>query len=267
VKLAIVAGGWHWPFHFFEAMARDAAGADLYVIAHRSPELPIVREEKHDILARAQGPLARLDQELYASIPTIHELQTIGWNYADAPNTVGDWGFFNQWLERHDYRNYDVLLNCHDDTFVRQPGVFDQLGGDWLLLANGTYPQAPPAYVRGSFEFWKPELLDRLGGHIDLGDVHLTREGQTDTPLGLHALSSWNDTGVPLRHFLVNNGLAHRVAYLSPYYRISRWIIEAERGFLHYQDGAPWSVEAGIQALLPAGSMADAHQQGVTTLR
>jgi hypothetical protein len=263
MRLAVVAGGWHWPAHFFRAVAGEVSGADLFVIAHRSPELPIVREEKRDILDRAIGPLAEVDRELYAAYPDVAELRFIGWNYSEAPNTIGDWGFFNQWLERHDFRQYDVILNCHDDTFIQRPGVFDQLNGDWLLLANGRYPEAPDAYVRGSFEFWKPELLELLGGRIDLGNVTLTREGKTDTPRGLGALSEWNNTGVPMRDFLCRRGLIGRVSYLSEHYRISPWVIEAERGFLHFQDGAPWSFEAGLKEHIRPGSMAASHREGV----
>jgi hypothetical protein len=251
VRLAVVAGGWHWPLHFFRELPKSLPGADLFVIAHRSPELKIVREEKRAILATATGLLADLDRDLYAAFPTYFELCGIGWQYGEHPNTVGDWGFFNQWLAKNAYRTYDVILSCHDDTFIRRNDLFKCLeynvASDWLLLANGCYPQAPPAYVRGSFEFWKPELLDMLGGTVPLGNISLTREGKTDTPSGLNALSEWNNTGVPLREFMVKNGLADRVQYLSPYYRISRWVLEGERGFLHYKDGAPWSVEAGLK--------------------
>lgn len=263
MRLAIVAGGWHFPADFYRKVAMQAPGADLFAVAHRNPELQIVAEEKKEILAKAQGPLADLDRELYGALPpTVSYLQSLGWWYREEPNTIGDWGFLNQWLERNDYRKYDAILSCHDDTFILQPGVFDQLSGNWLLLANGRYPQAPPAYVRGSFEFWKPELLDMLGGRVNLGAVSLSREGLTDTPPGIEALSEWNNTGVPLRNFLVNNGLQDRVSYLSPYYRISRWIIEGERGFMHYQEGVPWSFPDGVKEFLPDAS-AEAHLQQV----
>jgi hypothetical protein len=247
MKLAVVAGGWHWPAHFYRSIARAFSGAELCVIAHRSPELPIVREEKREILAAAQGPLADLDRQLYAQFPAVHYLRALGWNYREAPNTIGDWGFFNQWLEFNDYRCFDVILNCHDDTYIRRNDLVEQLGGDWLLLANGRYQEAPAGYVRGSFEFWKRELLDALGGRIDLGAISLTREGKTDSPTDLGSLAEWNNTAVPLREFMVKQGIVGGIRYLSPHYRISPWVIEAERGFLHYQGGAPWSFESGLK--------------------
>jgi len=248
VKLAVVVGGWHWPLHFFLNMRSMARGADLFVIAHRNPELRIVRDEKIEILVNAHGNLGALDRRLYADYPTVHGLRQSGWQYSEEDNTVGDWGFFNQWLEREDYRKYDVILNCHDDTYLRGQGLFDQLSGDWLLLANGKYPEAPDGYVRGSFEFWKPELLDMLDGHIDLGNVRLTRRGKIDSPEELAALSAWNKTCAPLRNFMVSRGLEKRIQYLSQYYRISPWVIEGERGFLHRTGGASWSFQAGLLA-------------------
>lgn len=248
MRLAVVAGGWHFPYDFYIKMSVQTVGADLFVMAHRNPELPIVREEKIDILRSAPGPLGDLDRELYGRYPTVQQLRDLGWIFEETPNTCGDWGFFNQWLDRYGYRKYDVILNCHDDTYISRAGLLDQLKGDWLILSNGTYPQAPEGYVRGSFEFWKPELLDMLGGRINLGDVKLTREGKTDSPAGLDSLSEWNNTCVPLRDFMVARGLAGRIAYLSPHYRISPWVIEAERGFIHMQGGAPWSFSAGLEA-------------------
>lgn len=255
MKFAVVAGGWHWPAHFYREMAAQSIDADRFVVAHRSPELPVVREEKREILLHAKGELADLDREMYLEFPSINHLRALGWEYQEAPNTVGDWGFFNQWLATHDYRDYDAILNCHDDTYIlsrellavaadwwceRDPG--------WLILANGRYPEAPEAYVRGSFEFFRREMLDLLGGRIDMGNVGLTREGKTDTPAGMEALAAWNDTAVPLRNLMAGKGLAGRIAYLSPHYRISRWAIEGERGFLHFTNGAPWSVEEGLKA-------------------
>lgn len=254
MKLAVVAGGWHWPLHFFREMSEQSEPAELFVVAHRSPELAVVREEKLEILQHAKGPLADLDRELYRNYPTIDQLESLGWNYQEAPNTVGDWGFFNQWLDTHNYRDYHMILNCHDDIYLRSCTLLADVmrfHSHWLLLANGKYPEAPAGYVRGSFEFWSRELLDLLGGRIDLGRIKLTREGLTDSPKGMEALSPWNDTGVPLRCFLRNHRLTSRIGMLSPYYRISPWVIEGERGFLHFASGASWSFLEGVQKLAP----------------
>jgi hypothetical protein len=248
MRIAVVAGGWHWPSHFFVMMAQQSK-ADLFVISHRDPELPVVREEKRTILDSARGPLADLDRVMYRRYADKIALKALGWDYKEAPNVCGDWCFFNQWLEDHDYHAYDVILNCHDDTFVRRGDLFENIpNGDWLLLANGSQATEPPGYVRGSFEFWKPELLDMLGGRINLGDLKLTREGLTDSPQDRAVLQTWNDTCWPLRHFMVDNGLSDRIARLSPHYRVSRWIIEGERGFLHAQGPAEWKTTAGMEA-------------------
>jgi hypothetical protein len=253
MKIAVVAGGWHFPLDFYQRIGAQSSGVDLFVVAHRNPELPIVREEKRDILANAPGDLGALDRlHLYSAFPSVAMLRRLGWFYQEAPNTVGDWEFLNQWLADHDYREYDAVLSCHDDAYVRRSDLFKHFqsleAAPWLIVSNGRYPEAPAGYVRGSFELFRREMLDMLGGRIDLGSVSLTREGKTDTPEGLAALSSWNDTAVPLRDFMVARGLDSRIHYLSNFYRVSPWIIEAERGFIHYCEGAPWSFKAGLEA-------------------
>jgi hypothetical protein len=249
VKIAVVAGGWHWPMHFFRTMAKQTQFADLYVVAHRCPDRAIVATEKVEALRTAPGPLGALDRELYAEYATVEKLQRLGWTYEEAPNVCGDWCFLNQWLERHDYRRYNVILSCHDDTYIRRHDLFEQLAGNWLVLANGSNSVEPVDYMRGSFEFFTRELLDLVNGHIDLGPVMLTREGREDSPGSRQELQPWNDTCLPLRHFLVERGLCDRIARLSPHYRVSPWAIEGERGFLHMQAWAPeWRMDRGLEA-------------------
>jgi len=253
MRIAVVAGGWHFPWHFYWRMAQQASGCALFCIAHRSPDLPIVREEKVQPLCRATGPLADIDRMMYARRTTVEQLQSLGWDYSEAPNVCGDQCFLNQWLEKHDYREYDAILNCHDDTYVRRLDLFKQLAGDWLVLANSAHtvpgdPNTGAGYFRGSFEFWSREMLQLCGGRIDLGEVKFTREGKTDTPPARGALHEWNFTGFPVRAMLRERGLTDRVKALSPHYRVSPWIIEGERGFLHIQGKGPWSIEPGLKA-------------------
>lgn len=271
-RLAIIAGGWHFPYTFYLDVARMPVPrgwkVDLFCVTHRDPILHCVWTEKAEVADMPADFCGECDRTMYRAYPppTVRELEAyLGWKVQIEPNTVGDWGFFNQWLETHDYREYDMLLNCHDDTFIRDQALLvDVLSGSailygsastasWLILGNGRYPEAPDAYVRGSFEFWKPEMLDLLGGKIDLGNIRLTREGLTDSPHELGALMAWNDTAVPVRDFMVRRGLADRVLYLSPYYRISRYVIEGERGFISRRGGAPLSFEAGLKAFSCVG--------------
>lgn len=250
MKIAVVAGGWHWPWHFYETLSGYASGVDLFVVSHRDPELPIVREEKVVPLRYATGMLGHMDRKMYAEPVTKQKLVSAGWEYEEAPNVCGDQCFLNQWLDNHDFRDYDWILNCHDDTWIRG-NVFDPLGGlfsDCLVVANGRNQVEPPGYFRGSFEFWSREMLDRLGGSVPLGDLRLTREGLTDSPESRQTLQTWNDTGVPVREYLRANGLTGRVASLSPHYRVSAWAIEGERGYLHRQAGGVWSMAPGLEA-------------------
>jgi hypothetical protein len=267
MKLAVVVGGWHWPSHIFRRIPRLAGGADLFVVAHRDPYQVDAWGEKCHLFVESHvadpayydKPLVDIDRgEMYAECIEIQEmLRWLDWDYQDAPNTSGDWTFFQQWLDTHDYRKYDVILNCHDDTYFR-PGVnvFDNLVdghenlynlGCPLMIANGRFPQAPAGYVRGSFEFWTRELLDMLGGRIPIPELSLNREGLTDTPKDFVTLMAWNAIGDPLRKFFCDEKLTDRVHYLSEFYRVSEYLIEGERGLISSNIGAPWSFNAGLE--------------------
>ncbi len=258
MKLAIIVGAWHWPSHIFRRVPRLAGGADLFVVAHRSID------DAHfppgfEIKLSECSKLREIDMEMYGGWPLrFDHLRMLDWSYQDAPNTSGDWTFFNQWLETHDYRQYDVILNCHDDTYFR-PGVnvFDSVrldcmlrpssGYGALMIANGKFPRCPAGYVRGSFEFWTRELLDMLGGRIPIPDMKLDRTGLTDTPKDFEALMEWNAIGDPLRRFFVDNKLVDRVQYLSDFYRVSEYVIEGERGLISNNWAIPASFNAGLE--------------------
>lgn len=264
-RIAVVAGGWHWPSHFFSQMAKAKRAAvghevDLCVIGHRSPELRQVRQEKVNLNEiQGESPLHMLDAELYQDSPSIADLKYLGWEYLPQPNTVGDWGFLNQWLHLSTASHYDLIVFMHDDTYIRDVNLLRFLGDQCamgrmsgedvvpLITTNGRYPQAPEAYVRGSFEAFHPSLIKRLGGRFDIGQPTLTREGLSDSPAGMEALSSWNSITEPTRRYMVDNGLTSQVHYLSEFYRISKWAIEGERGLLSSREGADWSYQAGLK--------------------
>lgn len=258
MRLAIVAGLWHAPAHFYSSVSRLASGADLFAVAHRSPDLAIVREEKRETLETLPGRLGDLDRELYAEYVSMRQLKSLNWQYQEEANTCGDWGYLNQWLMTHDYRKYDAVLFMHDDTYIWRESesrilgnflsLFDLAISRWLVIGHSKYEEAPQGYLRGSFECFSRELLVMLGGSIPLGDPGLSRKGLIDTPKGMEALSPWNATCEPLRRIMVKQRLTQRILYLSEYYRVSPWIIEGERGLLSNQGAAPWSFQAGLKA-------------------
>lgn len=263
MKIACVIGGWHFPLHPYRALSAQAdVDVDLYCVGHRSPDSMEVFREK-DIIDDLDGSdrIVELDRELYEYTATSLDLKRLGWRYIEAANTVGDWGFLNQWLDWLQlpasgpamWGDYPAILFAHDDTYIRRRDLFPMIRAtveenpDTLLWTNGRYPEAPKGYARGSFEIFTPKLIEMLGGRIPLAETGLDRTGKTDTPVGMDALSAWNANGEPLRHFMNSRGL--KVGYLSEYYRVSDYVIEGERGFLHRMGGAPWSYNKGVKAL------------------
>lgn len=246
-KLAVVASGWHFPFHFFEEIAQQKIPAgwkiDLFVVSHRDPSFAV--KEKEQTLADLGYTRRELyDRLMYRKISTVAEIEALGWHYVLEPNTIGDWGNTNQWLEKHDYKDYDKFLFTHDDNFILTRNMFMDIlpQEDWLILTNSTgnaqrrlrqWLRLPkPLAVRGSFEFFTREVLDKLGGQFDLSETTLTREGQMTTSGAFTELSDWNNNDKPLTRLFSEPGLKKRVKALSPFYRMSRYCLEGERGFI-----------------------------------
>ncbi len=248
-KLAVLVSGWHYPLHFYKAIAEQQIPAgwsvDLFCISHRDPRYS-AEEKKEEIANLGSSFPEKLDNILYEKIATIEEMEVLGWNYKLYPNTVGDFGNVNQWLEEHNYKEYDVILASHDDNFILNDRLYDLLVPDseWLILTNAigslTSWREWVRYrilrrvinVRGSFEFYKKELFDMLGGKFDLTGVTLSREGNFFSPKKFKAINNWNMVVIPLRNFLDKHGLARRVVPLSQTYRVSDYCIEGERGFV-----------------------------------
>ena len=248
-RLAVVAGGWHFPLHFYEAIARQKAPegweVSLFCVSHRDPVHS--REEKKGTVAHLGWSYREtLDKVLYRDFATIESIKKLGWSYEERPNTIGDWGITNQWLETNNYRDYDVFLFTHDDNLILTDQMFvDILGKNstWLILSNSTgnaqrrlrkwLGLPKPPHLRGSFEFFKQEMMERMGGKFDLSETSLTREGTVTTPNEFTALSNWGTTVIPLERMIKRERLESRVQALSPYYRMSRYCLEGERGFIH----------------------------------
>ena len=250
-RLAVVASGWHFPLHFFEKIAEqeipEGWEVDLFCISHRNPSFSA--DDKKDLFASLGYDRRSLfDRILYRKIATVEEIEALGWIYVLEPNLVGDWGNTNQWLEKNDYRRYDKFLFTHDDNFILTGRMFSDIlpQDDWLILANsdGHSPglrrtllgRGKKFSLRGSFEFFTREMIDLLGGKFDLSTITLNRAGESSSGTELAELSDWNNIITPIISLIEEKGVRSRIRYLSHHYRMSRYCLEGERGFIHKTD-------------------------------
>ena len=275
-KLAVVVSGWHFPINFYQQINQQVVPTgwevDYFCVSHREPS--IAREEKQNILTKlGDGTLERLDKILYEDVPSIEWLESTGWDYSLEPNNCGDWAVTNQWLEKYNYKDYEMLLLTHDDNFLLNNQLFvntldnsfkklfrndyslndlpefknatkndysEVQPDDWLILSNAIVNWT--GKVRGSFDFFKTELIDKMGGGFDMARVELDRTGLTDnmdmgyygdsTPSGGLSMKDWEKPIENFHGFMYNNNLLDRIRYLAPTYRVSPYCLEGERGLL-----------------------------------
>lgn len=262
-KIASVISGWHYPLHFYELLADQIIPEkwehDMFVISHRSPELDEVWEEKQNIKEFSKydkikfSKLYDLDREMYEDRVSIKYLELLGYTYMEEPNTSGDFTNTNQWMRKVDWTQYDIVFTAHDDNYIkRYTMLYDVITGycklwmrgkngidviestdkDWYIISNSCGPKQ--YHIRLSACFFSKEMMNLIDGHFDNSSIKLSRVGKTDSPKHHGDLSDWNKTAGLFRKFIIENGIGDKVKYLSPGYRASDYLIEAERGFLHY---------------------------------
>lgn len=251
MKLAVVVSGWHFPLHFYkkikEQIIPDNWQVDFFCVSHRDPSFS--KKEKYNILNNlGNSRREKYDKIMYKEIATVEVLNNLGWNYKLYPNTVGDWGCSNQWLEDCNYKTYDAFLFSHDDNFILSDKIFLDLLNDssWLIVTNSEgntqrflrrlFLLKKPLNIRGSFEFFRKEILEIMGGKFDLSQTTLTREGKYTTDDNFTEISNWNSTVYPLIKFIKKNKLTNKVKSLSKFYRVSKYCIEGERGYISHSD-------------------------------
>tara|TARA_Y100000034_G_scaffold41393_1_gene50949 strand:- start:1280 stop:2173 length:894 start_codon:yes stop_codon:yes gene_type:complete len=272
-KILVLSTGWHFSSHFYENMIKqivpDDWEADYFCVAHRMPEDDNVIKEKNDIRnAKDENFLIQLDKMMYDYPITREQIEDFGWKFMLEENTVGDMEVFNQWSEKHDYKEYDFILVTHDDNFILSDRLFiDVLNNkiklykpiveskygqnghqfnveiitndeDWLFLDNGYTENIPKAFTpRGSFSFYKKELIDLLPNNkFDMyqegGLGIVNRVGETDS-IGHDGIAAWNTHAGTFRDFLYDSDLVDNTRWLSDKKRVSKYCIEGERGFIH----------------------------------
>lgn len=250
-KIAIVAGGWHYPLHFYKSISVQHIPhdweLDKFVIGHREP--PGLNEEK-DFLNEISGGFVDLDKVLYKDFVTKKQLKELGWDYSLEENLYGDFGFTNQWLQKKK-REYDIIISCHDDNFIRDDYLihnvlynkiqlyeknesFDiiKTDKDWSILFNSVSP-VKRLTIRFPMVFLRKKVIDLMPDGLDLSHINFTRPNIINTPNNHQDLAPWNQISRVFKEFIYDNNLQNEIKYLSPYYRVSKYCIECERGFIH----------------------------------
>jgi len=252
-KLAIVAIGWHYPSAFYEVMAQQELpagwGYELFVIGHRDPKYAIGEKR----IAPSDDLLNYLDYKLYEKPVTLEFLEALHWTYVSGVSGC-EWQGANLWLEKYNHTEYDTIVFCGDDALVISNNLCaDVLNGkctlynnikrgdkwvvgitedtnDWLVVSNARQPRG--LCIRGSFEFFKSELITAIGGKFDLSTVTLDRRTETSTPTDYNTLVNWNNHLGPFIQKMIELGLYDKIRFLSDNYRASDYIVECERGLL-----------------------------------
>ena len=144
-------------------------------------------KEKDDIRkSYDENFLVQLDKKMYEYPITTSQIENFGWKFMLEDNTVGDMEVFNQWAEKYDYREYDIILITHDDNFILSDELFTDIiekniqiykpikntryglanhqfkveqtdinESQWFFIDNGFSQNIPKMFEpRGSFSFY-----------------------------------------------------------------------------------------------------------------
>mgnify|MGYP003626022117 CR=1 FL=1 len=104
---------------------------------------------------------------------------------------------------------------------------------EWIFLDNGRHHKR--ILPRISFGFYTKELIDMMGGDMKfMFEDLMTRKGEKSSPNGIMGLNEWNIPAGRFFHFLEQNNLLDRMAYLSNTKRVSAYCLEGERGYVSH---------------------------------
>ena len=140
-KILVIATGWHFSSHFYENMSKqilpDGWKVDYFCVAHREPEDENVIKEKENVRNSAdENFLNQLDKEMYKYPITKKQIEDFGWRFMLEENTVCDMEAFNQWSEKFDYKDYDIICITHDDNFILSDNIFLDIVNETIFDYN-----------------------------------------------------------------------------------------------------------------------------------
>lgn len=252
-KIAILIGGWHYPKGFFNQLSKlncpDGFEFETFLVSHRDVNLPIVHQEKLDALKKIDKNTdnGRMDYELYSQKLTKEDLLSQNIKVIDAKNKYGDYYFITQWLGEYDYNDYEYVCFLHDDTYLLNEFLIEDIVDDicstyhvegqevfnpnWLMLFNSNAPGS--ITPRGSFAFFKKEFFKEFGNlQYTVDSIKLDRTDKVNTPTNSSVLKEWNATTRMLMRQFIDKDMLDRIFKLSDEYRVSDYMIEAERGLM-----------------------------------
>jgi len=268
MKIALIVGGWYFPKHLYrniiEVNPPAGASIDFFVVSHRNPTAVDIAQE---MLPRIKEN-NKYDLELFSEIITYPELANLGYVVNEVENVIGDYYFFNQWADLYNYKDYDYVILMHDDNYIlpdfqhilvdifsHKTRLYKHNGVKWEhcseihqidYIANSIVPGRKTA--RGSFSMWSKKLLNRLGGEFSMENVKVTRKNQLDNPTD-HWTLDWNTVGTNFQNFVQDNDFQKTSFRLSEYYRVSKYMIEGERGLISNMKVGSDSMLRGLATL------------------
>lgn len=257
-KLAVVLIGWHYPSQPYEIFTKQKIpsgwSVEYFVVGHRDPKYAI-NEKK---LSHNDNIVNVLDRTLYETPMTKEYLSELGWKYIQG-KSGNEWEGANLFLSLYDYKDYDCLLFAGDDCLILSTEMISDLlsdnlvvyenknygnkwvpekisvnYSDWLVLSNTVHTGRQA--IRGSFELFKSEVFDYLDGefplHEQLLELSARLDSNTSSPQGHNALNAYNTQYWLFMEHINKLGLYDRIKFLSDHYRVSNYVIEAERGLI-----------------------------------
>lgn len=266
-KLAVIIPGWHYSIQFFDAIMAQHTPKDweidYFIMGHRMPDDKETIDEKEEIRKyTGNSTLKIIDRDLYNTPVTLDQLTSDGWQFSLEENYPAD-AVFNQWRKKYT-GEYDMYFISHDDNYILSQNLFvdvlenkidlyrldvdtydpktrtcnhvlDTTRKEWLFLDNGWHHRR--ILPRFSFGFYTKELIDMMGGDMEFMVEGLTtRKGEKSSPTHIMGLNEWNLPAGRYFHFLEQNNLLGRMAYLSNTKRVSNYCLEGERGFISHVD-------------------------------
>lgn len=272
MKVVLIAGGWHFPKHFYDKVRTllipENFTVDFVAVCHRNMTEELFKEYKVRVGELPNTVTGKLDKVLYRDFASVNYLKETGWQADLYDNTVGDFNFINQWLDTQP-PTYDMYIYLSDDIYLTEnwkyflidfykkklpifcyennkwvPGV---LPADWVHIGN--CPNPGRKVMRSSTGIFTGDFIKKIG-KFSLDNIDFTRGGLDSNLWNHFDVEEWNLVQRNLQNYLEFHKLDNKSFRLSSSYRTSKYMIEAERGLISHNKVFQHSYLNGIKAFI-----------------